>query len=82
VEGPLKVTGRAMYSSDHHFPGTLYAVPVCSTIAHGEIESIDSAAAEKSARESLRHDNVYMARNYSRSSLSADSYGTVNPLKT
>ncbi len=47
VDGPLKVTGRAMYASDHHFPGTLYAVPVCSTIAHGTIESLDAAAAEK-----------------------------------
>jgi xanthine dehydrogenase YagR molybdenum-binding subunit len=47
VDGPLKVTGRAMYASDHHFPGMLYAVPVGATIAKGKLESVDTAAAEK-----------------------------------
>jgi xanthine dehydrogenase YagR molybdenum-binding subunit len=47
IEGPLKVTGRALYSSDYHFPGTLFAVPVCSTIASGSLESLDTAAAQK-----------------------------------
>jgi xanthine dehydrogenase YagR molybdenum-binding subunit len=47
VDGPLKVTGRAMYASDHHFPGMLYAVPVGATIAKGRIESVDASAAEK-----------------------------------
>src|SRR5467141_221130 len=47
VDGPLKVSGRAMYTSDHHFPGMVYAVPVCSTIAKGEIRAIDTSAAEK-----------------------------------
>src|SRR6266404_5459269 len=47
VDGPLKVSGKAMYASDHHFPGMVYAVPVCSTIANGDIQSIDTAAAEK-----------------------------------
>src|SRR5258705_291327 len=47
VDGPLKVSGKAMYASDHHFPGMVYAVPVCSTIANGEILGIDTAAAEK-----------------------------------
>jgi len=47
VDGPMKVSGKAMYASDHHFPGMVYAVPVCSTIANGEIQSIDTAAAEK-----------------------------------
>src|SRR5262249_30845418 len=46
-DGPLKVTGRAMYASDLHFPGMLYAVPVCSTIANGKIESLDASAAQK-----------------------------------
>lgn len=46
VDGPLKVTGRAQYTSDFHFPGLLYAVPVEATIAHGRIERIDAAAAE------------------------------------
>jgi xanthine dehydrogenase YagR molybdenum-binding subunit len=47
VEGPLKVSGKALYTSDHHFPGMAYAVPVCSTIASGEIRRIDTSAAEK-----------------------------------
>ncbi len=47
VDGPLKVSGKAMYTSDHHFPGMVYAVPVCSTIANGEILGIDTGAAEK-----------------------------------
>src|SRR5258708_697702 len=49
VDGPLKVSGAAMYTSDHHFPGMLYAVPVCSTIAKGRIASLDSSAAERMA---------------------------------
>jgi len=47
VDGPLKVSGAAMYASDHHFPGMLYAVPVEATIANGEIRQLDTAAAEK-----------------------------------
>lgn len=46
VDGPLKVSGKALYTSDFHFPGMLYAVPVCSTIANGRIESLDTAAAQ------------------------------------
>ena len=47
IDGPLKVSGRAMYATDHHFPGMLYAVPVEATIANGKIEKLDTAAAEK-----------------------------------
>ncbi|WP_299790194.1 xanthine dehydrogenase family protein molybdopterin-binding subunit [Ramlibacter sp.] len=47
VEGPLKVSGQARYTSDHRFPGMLYAVPVCSTIANGEIREIDTSSAAK-----------------------------------
>jgi xanthine dehydrogenase YagR molybdenum-binding subunit len=47
VDGPLKLSGAAMYASDHHFPGMLYAVPVEATIANGEIRQLDTAAAEK-----------------------------------
>ena len=35
VDGPLKVSGKAQYTSDFHFPGLLYAVPVEATIANG-----------------------------------------------
>jgi xanthine dehydrogenase YagR molybdenum-binding subunit len=47
VDGPLKVSGTATYTSDHNFPGMLYAVPVPSTIAKGSITALDTSAAEK-----------------------------------
>src|SRR5436190_17593749 len=47
VDGPLKVSGRAQYTSDFHFPGMLYAVPVGATIANGRVVKLDTAAAEK-----------------------------------
>src|SRR3569833_1887367 len=47
VDGPLKVTGRAEYTSDFHFPGMLYAVPVEATIASGKITNLDAASAER-----------------------------------
>lgn len=47
VDGPRKVTGQAQYTSDFHFPGMLYAVPVGATIANGRIKKLDTAAAEK-----------------------------------
>jgi xanthine dehydrogenase YagR molybdenum-binding subunit len=47
IDGPLKTTGKAMYASDHHFPGLVYAWPSTATIASGTIKSIDTSAAEK-----------------------------------
>jgi xanthine dehydrogenase YagR molybdenum-binding subunit len=47
VDGPLKVSGKAQYTSDFHFPGTLYAVPVEATIANGRVIKLDTATAEK-----------------------------------
>src|ERR1700704_1082113 len=60
VDGPLKVSGKALYTSDHHFPRMVYAVPVCSTIANGEIQAIDTSAAEKmpGVRAILRRENI------------------------
>ncbi|WP_263368241.1 xanthine dehydrogenase family protein molybdopterin-binding subunit [Edaphobacter bradus] len=46
VDGPLKVSGTAMYTSDHNLPGMLYAVPVCATIASGTIATLDTTRAE------------------------------------
>jgi xanthine dehydrogenase YagR molybdenum-binding subunit len=46
VDGPLKVTGAAKYSSDYNLPGMLYAVPVCATIASGKITKLDTAKAQ------------------------------------
>src|SRR5882672_7875707 len=47
VDGPLKVSGKAQYASDFHFPGMLYAVPVEATIANGRVAKLDTAAAQK-----------------------------------
>ena len=47
IDGPRKVSGRAQYTSDFHFPGVLYAVPVEATIANGRLLKLDIAAAEK-----------------------------------
>src|SRR5438270_2869205 len=47
VDGPLKVTGQAKYTSDFHFPGLLYGVPVEATIANGRIIKLETAQAEK-----------------------------------
>ena len=47
VDGPFKVTGKAQYTADFHFPGMLYAVPVGATIANGRILKLDTAVAEK-----------------------------------
>jgi xanthine dehydrogenase YagR molybdenum-binding subunit len=60
VDGPLKVTGKAEYTSDFHFPGMLYAVPVEATIANGRIVKLDTAAAEKmpGVRAILHRENI------------------------
>jgi xanthine dehydrogenase YagR molybdenum-binding subunit len=47
IDGPPKVTGTALYASDHHFPGMLYAVPVGATIAKGTIRAIDTSRARQ-----------------------------------
>ena len=47
IDGPLKTTGSAKYAADYNFPRLVYAVPVCATIAAGEIKAIDTAVAEK-----------------------------------
>src|SRR5919106_1797494 len=47
IDGPLKVSGTAMYASDFPFPGLLYAVPVEGTIANGKLQRLDTSEAEK-----------------------------------
>jgi xanthine dehydrogenase YagR molybdenum-binding subunit len=47
IDGPVKTTGVAMYSSDHHFPGLVYAWPTTAVIAAGSIASIDVSAAKQ-----------------------------------
>jgi xanthine dehydrogenase YagR molybdenum-binding subunit len=43
----MKVSGKAQYTSDFHFPGMLYAVPVEATITNGRVVKLDTTAAEK-----------------------------------
>lgn len=47
VDGPLKVSGRAQYTSDFHFPGLLYGVPAGATIANGKLTQLDTSVADK-----------------------------------
>jgi xanthine dehydrogenase YagR molybdenum-binding subunit len=47
IDGPLKTTGTARYSADHHFPNLAHAVAVQGTIGKGSIRSLDVSAAEK-----------------------------------
>src|SRR5438067_11443332 len=47
VDGAMKVSGKAQYTSDFHFPGTLYAIPVEATIDSGRIVKLDTSAAGK-----------------------------------
>jgi xanthine dehydrogenase YagR molybdenum-binding subunit len=44
VDGPLKVTGRAIYAADTPVPGVLHAVLVPATIASGRVQRIDAPA--------------------------------------
>ena len=48
-DGPLKVTGRAIYAADNHPTGMLYAVTAVSRIARGRVTSLDVAAAKAHA---------------------------------
>ena len=47
IDGPLKTTGSARYSLDHHFPDLAHMVAVQSTIGKGRIRKMDVSAAEK-----------------------------------
>ncbi len=47
IDGVEKVTGRAVYTGDITFPGTLYCKFVRSPHAHAKILSIDTSEAEK-----------------------------------
>jgi len=60
IDGPLKVTGTAMFAADFAFPRLLYAVPVEATIANGKIEKLDTSEAEKmpNVRAIFHHGNI------------------------
>ena len=48
VDAPLKVSGKAQYTTDVNLPGMLYAATVRCPFAHAKIVSIDTKAAAKS----------------------------------
>jgi len=47
VDGRFKVTGKALYAADNAIPNLTYAVLVCSTIARGTVDGIDTAVAQR-----------------------------------
>src|SRR5215813_1260727 len=47
IDGAKKVSGQAQYTSDFHFPGMLYGVPVGAEIAKGKLTKLDTSVAEK-----------------------------------
>ncbi len=47
VDGPVKATGQAKYSFDINRPGMLHAVMLRCPLAHAQLDSIDTTAAEK-----------------------------------
>ncbi|WP_324831734.1 xanthine dehydrogenase family protein molybdopterin-binding subunit [Pseudomonas saxonica] len=47
IDGQLKVSGKARYAADHPMVGMLYAYGVYSTIARGQIRTLDDAKALK-----------------------------------
>ena len=51
VDGRLKVTGKALYAADNAAPDLVYAALVGSTVARGNVDHIDPAAA-------IRHHDV------------------------
>jgi xanthine dehydrogenase YagR molybdenum-binding subunit len=46
VDGPLKVTGHAMFGADNNPAGLAYGYVVLSTIANGELRHMDTTAAK------------------------------------
>jgi xanthine dehydrogenase YagR molybdenum-binding subunit len=60
IDGKLKVTGAAAYTSDQRLPNMAFAVPVCSTIATGELIGLelDAARAMPGVLDILHHGNI------------------------
>src|ERR1700737_146663 len=48
VDAPLKVSARALYTTDYRLPNMLFAATVRCPHAHAKIISIDTGAAQKS----------------------------------
>jgi xanthine dehydrogenase YagR molybdenum-binding subunit len=60
IDAKLKVTGKAIYAADVPVTGVAHAVIVTSSIARGDLTSIDTAAAERAAGvlQVLTRDNI------------------------
>ncbi|MGB8885995.1 MAG: xanthine dehydrogenase family protein molybdopterin-binding subunit [Candidatus Korobacteraceae bacterium] len=46
IDGRLKVTGAATYATEHAIENVAYGIPVASTVANGQITSIDTTEAQ------------------------------------
>ncbi|MCP5110238.1 MAG: hypothetical protein GY953_05330, partial [bacterium] len=49
VDGPVKASGKAKFSSDIKRPGMLYGALLTSPHAHAKVTSIDTGSAERMA---------------------------------
>ncbi|WP_187316368.1 xanthine dehydrogenase family protein molybdopterin-binding subunit [Hymenobacter puniceus] len=60
VDGRLKVMGDARYTAEWDVPGLVYGAVVVSTIAHGTVRMLDTAAALRApgVRAVLTHENA------------------------
>ncbi len=47
IDGPIKASGRAKYSSDRNLPGMLFGAVVTSPYANARVKALDTGAAEK-----------------------------------
>ena len=47
IDGPLKTTGKAMYSSDHNLADMVYAWPVTATVSSGTVTRLETAEAKR-----------------------------------
>ena len=83
IDGPAKVSGAAKYAAEFFAPDMLYAVVVSGVIAHGEIDSIDTAAAMKvlGAIEVFSHKNRPHMAWFNKSYLDEDAPTDGKPLR-
>ncbi|MDO4582266.1 MAG: molybdopterin-dependent oxidoreductase [Bacillota bacterium] len=58
IDGPAKVSGKQLYSSDIILPNMMYAVTLRSPYPHAEILSIDTSAAEAMGAVCLTYEDI------------------------
>ncbi len=83
IDGPAKVSGAAKYAAEFFAPDLLYAVAVSGAIAHGEIDTIDTAEAMKvpGAVEVFTHKNRPHVSWFNKSYLDEDAPVDGKPLR-